>query len=320
MPLTAPPPPPPPALIQAAPLPGSDWENQFLDAYDWGRPLPLAPKGPAAASARWLQLAATFDPAQPKLPDPFPTGPSHREAEALRSLLKATPVQVASQLPALPLHQAGTALALWRWGQRRVREGQFTPPLRRAWEDRLLREGPQLTRGYALRHALCHALAEGDEARFTSLKAGAPAEVGNLLAEFQRLFGQLGGPPPELRLWQLPGLDYQDVRLDQLGARRIWIRPAEAGPLPDLPADVAWIVPSAEAGLDARGASLSDSLQAEAEALAARLRTAGRTARFAPSREAFEAVGLVWFPILIDLDAEGRVAGIRMGDAAPAKP
>lgn len=319
VPLSAPPP-PRPAQIQPAPQPGTDWELRFLEAYDWGRPLPPAPKGLPVAPSRWLQDAASFDPAHPALANPFPPGPAHREVEALRSLLKAAPDQQAARLAALPLRQAGTALALWRWGQQRVRAGLLPAPLRRAWEDRLLGAGPLLTRGYALRHALCHALAEVDEARFAQLKAGAPAEDGPLLAGFQGLFGQLGGQPPELRLWQLPGTAYQDVRLDQLGAQRIWIRPAETGPLPELPADVAWIIPSAEGGLEARGASLSDSLRAEAEALGQRLAATGRTARFAPSREAFEALGLVWFPILIALDAEGRVAGIRMGDAAPARP
>lgn len=100
----------------------------------------------------------------------------------------------------------------------------------------------------------------------------------------------------------------------------MWICPASEGPLPDLPPRVAWVIPSAEAGLDARGASLPDNLLEEGRALAARLQATGRTARFAPSRPAFEALGLVWFPILIDLDAQGTVRTIRMGDAAPPHP
>lgn len=324
MPLSSP---PPPAQVQQNPKPpqgaaefGPRWEDRFLDAYDWGHPLPPVPRGDQSPATRWLQAAAAFDPAGGAPANPFPPGAAHQEATALRKLLHTAPGDLPARLADQPLRQAGTALALWRWGQRQVRAGGIPADLRRAWEDRLLRAGPQLTRGYALRHALCFALAEGDEARFSALKAGAPPEVSSLLADFQRLFGQLGGHPPELRLWPLPGTAYQDLRLDHLGARRLWIRPAEAGALPTLPPGVVWIIPSADGSLEARGAGLPEGLRTEAEALAARLRAAGRTAWFAPSREAFEAVGLVWFPILMELDERGTVAHIRMGDAAPARP
>jgi hypothetical protein len=227
---------------------------------------------------------------------------------------------LASRLAALPLRQPGTALALWRWGKAQVREGHFTPAVRRAWEDRLLAKGPGLTRGYALRHALCWALADQDEARFAALKGRADEAAEPVVARFQRLFGLLGGPSPILRFWTLPGQDYQDLRLDQLGARRLWILPAGEGPLPDLPADVAWIIPSLDAGMDDRSASLPAGLVAEARALSTRLKAAGRTARFVPSRAAFESLGLAWFPILLELEDQGNIKTIRMGDAAPQKP
>ena len=269
---------------------------------------------------RTVQAAATFDP-QKELPaDPFPPGAAHREAEALRTLVKAGPTRLPARLAALPLRQPGTALALWRWGKAQVRGGRFTPAVRRAWEDRLLAAGPALTRGYALRHALCWALAEQDEARFAALKARPDLAENSVLTGFQRLFGLLGGPSPVLRLWTLPGLDYQDLRLDQLGAARVWILPAEEGPLPDLPADVAWVIPSLEAGLDDRGASIQGTLRTEALALAGRFREAGRTARFVPSQAAFQQLGLAWFPILVELDGRGNITALRMGDAAPLKP
>lgn len=320
MPLTVPPPATPPAEIRPAPPSPAEREERLLEAYDWGQPLPEAPKGPGVTAYRWLRTAATFDPRTGLPANPFPQGAAHGEAESLRTLMKAPADRVAARLAALPLRQSGTALALWRWGQAQVREGHFPAKVRQAWEDRLLAEGPALTRGYALRHALSWALAGKDEARFAAIKAAAPPDADSIVAGFQRLFGLIGGPSPDLRLWSLPDLDYQDLRLDQLGAPRVWICPAGEGPLPDIPPRVAWIIPSAEAGLDARSASLPEDLLVEGRALATRLRTTGRTARFAPSRAAFEALGLAWFPILIDLDDQGNVEAIRMGDAAPRNP
>lgn len=313
-------PPTPPAVVRPAPPTAAQLQDQALDAYDWGRPLPQAPEGPGASAYRWLQAAATFDPQRELPADPFPAGGSRREAEALRALMKAPAHRLAAALAAQPLRQAGTALALWRWGKAQVREGRFTSRIRKAWEDHLLAKGPDLTRGYALRHALCWALADQDEARFTALKAQAGDSAAPILARFQRLFGLLGGPSPILRLWTLPGQEYQDLRFDQLGARRLWIRPADDGPLPDLPADVVWIVPSLEAGTDERSAQLPTGLAPEIQALSARLQAAGRTVRYVPSRAAFEALGLAWFPILIELDAQGNFRTVRMGDAAPRKP
>jgi len=318
LPLTAPPA-TPPAEVRPAPPSAAELQDRLLEAYDWGRALPEAPKGPGAPAYRWLQAAATFNPQE--LPtNPFPPGAAHREAEALRNLMKAPGNRLASRLATLPLRQPGTALALWRWGKAKVREGRFTPAERSIWEDRLLAQGPALTRGYALRHALCWALADQDEARFASLKARADEATDPILAGFQRLFGLLGGPSPVLRLWTLPGQDYQDLRLDQLGARRLWILPAGEGPLPELPPDVAWIIPSPDAGLDDRSASLPVGLQAEVQALTDRLQAANRTARYVPSRTAFEELGLLWFPILIELDDQGNLKAVRMGDAAPERP
>jgi hypothetical protein len=310
----------PPAIVTPSPS-RQEAESALLEAFDWGRSLPPAPKlkGMAALEDQWLRAAATFDPAHDLPVNPFAGGQRRREAEALRRLLKTPKDQIASGLKALPMHESGTALALWRWGQVQVRTGFFDAGLRRIWEDHLLRTGPALTRGYALRHALCWALAEQDEARFSSIRS-AVGDGSTDTQGFQRLLGLLGGPSPVLRLWALPGLDYRDLRLDELGGSRVWICPVEDGPLPEIPAGTSWIIPSASGGLDEREASLPESLLSEGKSLAARLQPAGRSASFAPSQAAFERLGLVWFPILIELDAKGAIRSVRMGDAAPAKP
>jgi len=311
----------PPALSAPAPT-GTEALESLLEAFDWGRPLPPAPKklkGQAALRDQWLRRAAAFDPAGDLPAGPFLTGRERREVEALRRLPGVPHDGLAQALKALPLQEAGSALALWRWGRVRVRSGAFEAPVRRAWEDRLLHDGPSLTRGYALRHALCWALAEQDEARFATLRPAGDASLEAVHQSFQGLFGLLGGPSPSLRLWTLPGLSYQDLELGQLGAR-IWICPAEEGPLPALPPGTAWIIPSSSGALEARDASLPEPLRAEGQELTRRLQPSGTTAHFAASRPAFERIGLLWFPILIELDGKGCIRSIRMGDAAPERP
>ncbi len=312
----------PPALVAPAPPRYADAETALLEALDWGWAPPAPPnlKGPAALDYRWLQAAASFEPDHGLPASPSAGGAAARDAPALRTLRRAPLEQVPGRLQALTLRQGGTSLALWRWGQRRVRDGAFPPPLRRAWEDRLLAAVPGLLRGNALRHALCWALAEQDEARLVAIKSRAGQDAAETVRGFQRLFGLLGGPSPDLRLWSLPELDYRDVRLDQLGGSCIWVVPAEAGPLPVLPAGTVWIVPSPSGNQDERDASLTGTALAEGQALAERFRAAGRTAHFAPSSRAFEHLGLAWFPILIELDSQGYLKSIRMGDAGPRQP
>jgi hypothetical protein len=314
-------PPPPPAIVEAAPT-SQEAENALLEAFDLGAPLPATPAlpGEAALQYQWLRAAATFDLAQATPDSPFAGGRPGQEAEALRRLLRLPKDHLKGALKALPLQQTGTALALWRWGQFRVRAGALDASTRRLWEDRLLSAGPGLTRGYALRHALCWALAERNVARFSTLKARSGEEGAETVAGFQRLIGLLGSSSPVLRFWTLPGLDYRDLRLDELGAPRVWIRPAEDAPFPELPKGTAWVIPSASGSLDERDASLTGATLNEGQSLSSRLRLDGRTAFFAPSRAAFLQVGLAWFPILIDLDAKGHLRSIRMGDAAPDKP
>ena len=310
----------PPALEAPAPVPPQEAERALLEAYDWSLPLPAAPvlKGAAALDYRWLRLAATFDPKQGLPMHPFAAGAAGAEGAALRRLEHMSPEQLPKALQALPLQHSGTALALWRWGQERVRQGTFPPLVRQAWENRLLRQGPALLRGYALRHALCWALAERDEARFVDLRARTQdGGAEPILKGFQRLFGLLDSPSPELRLWSLPDLAYADQRFDQLGTDRVWICPAPAGALPTPPAGTAWIIPSNAGTTEDREATLTGEALSEAQSLAERLKAAGQHAHLAPSRAAFERLGLSWFPILIELDAQGAIKSVRMGDAAP---
>ncbi len=307
----------PPRLLRSEPQAPPAAETELLDAYDWGRTLPPAPalRGQAALDLRWLRAAATFDPAAGPPESPYASGAAQKEARALTALLKAPSEGRTARLGALPLRRSGTALALWRWGQQQVRQGTFPPALQHLWEDRLLSAGPPLVRGLALRHALCWALARKDEARLVRVRQLAGPDSG-VFKGVQSLFGLLGGPSPVLRFWSLPDLASADRRLDELGARHIWICPDEEAGLPALAPDTVWIVPSATGALDERDASLSGSPEEEAKALATRLRQAGRSAHFAASRLPLERLGLLWFPILIDLDAQGNLTSIRMGDAA----
>lgn len=311
----------PPAISAPAPT-GPEAQEALLEAFDWGHSLPLMPKelkGQAALRYQWLRRAATFDPAGGLPTGPFLSGRERQEVEGLRRLAAIPHEQLEQALKALSLREAGSALALWRWGQVRVRTGAFDRATRRTWEDRLLRDGPVLTRGYALRHALCWALAEQDESRFAALRPTGDPSLEGVHHSFQGLFGLLGGPSPVLRLWTLPGLDYRDLGLDQL-ASRVWICPLGEEALPALPPGTAWIIPSASGAQEERDASLPEALLAEGRDLARRLQRAGITAHFATSRPAFERIGLLWFPILIELDGQGGIRSIRMGDAAPKRP
>ena len=94
--------------------------------------------------------------------------------------------------------------------------------------------------------------------------------------------------------------------LADLGGRRIWMMPRRER-LEALPAATAWIIPSASGSQDEGEPSLDPQAREEAEGHARLLREAGRQAWFAASRAPFEALGLMYFPLQIDLDVEGRV-------------
>ncbi len=318
----------PPMVVQTQKItPLRDAVAQMLENFDAEDPS-IKPSDPRVApkdrlSLRWLRNAARND---------FPENPftlksaSHAEAEGLRALLRAPEDQRSALLSKLTLKESGTALALWRWARRCDRAGGMRPMVRHATEDLLLSKNiPNLLQGYALRHALCWALAENDEARFAALKSKWGEDAASMIQGFQSLFAILGSPSPELRLWEIPTLQYRDLRLGSLKAangsiaRRIWICPVE-GDLPKIPADTAWIVPTSQGQMNIEDSSLTGASLKEGEALGARLAPGHGHAYLAPSENAFSAVGLTFFPILIELDDKGAIQRIRMGDAAPSKP
>lgn len=301
---------------QAAPPEAQAGESALLEAYDEGQPLPPLPTRPRPSrELRWLDAALRADPAHPVPPSPFgPTGPHAREVKAL---LKA--IQDGSAPAGLTLRLTGSQLLLWRWGQARVRKGLWNTEARQAWEDFLLQ--PQhhgLLREYALRHALCFALAEKSEARFAALKTRWEEDVAGHFPRVQKAFALLGQPLPRLRFWSLPSLDPLEDSLSSRGFRQLRLAPAEPrGPLSPAQADTAWIIPTDEGRVPQDEATLDSLTLFEARALAARCPEGSRNLFLAPSRESLENYGLMYFPALITLDSEGRVASIRMGDAAP---
>lgn len=325
----------PPPAIQAT-VPETSLNNaveavlQDFDAEDPAVPLRDPLVAPAdQPSLRWLRSAALAETPS----NPFRRGTaSHKEAEALVNLLKADRDQAERLLPKLQVREPGTALALWRWAKRQERAKPWNLAIRHRWEDKLMaKELPSMLIGYALRHGLCWALAEKDEARFAELKEAWGEDAPSLVASFQGLFGRLGGISPSLRLWTLPGLDYEDQRLDLLlsfeGGKpsRIWISPGVdedggTGAPAMMPAHTAWIVPSASGSQNLNQTALTPVEKSAGTTLSARVAAAKGRAYFAPSRTEFEALGLVFFPILIDLDAKGAIQGIQMGDAAPRRP
>ncbi len=305
--LQAPPVGPEPGYTQA--------EAELLDHMDLGEPFGAEPllSGRDQLAYRWLKAAATWKPGRVPVEAFPPATLEHREAEAMRAFL-AGPLPSLAQIDKMSLRLGGSRLLLWRW--MKARKPRLAAPLRRAVEDRLAAQGADILRGWALRQALCFALAERDSARFGQLKQSYGAQSRDLFAGFQSLFAMLDGPSPVLRIWQLPGLEYQDSGLGDLGASRVWVAPFEAPP----PEGAAWIIPSATGLMGARDSQLPDKLKAEAQELSKRLEGMGRKAFFAASAQEWERQGLSFFPILLQLDAEKRITGIQMGDAAPGRP
>ncbi len=319
----------PPPLIQVAPnvIPLNEAVEQVMQDFDAETPtLPLRDPAVSVAdqpSLRWLRSAAVLE-----LPEnPFRKGTaSSAEAEALLALLKADQAQAETLLPDLKVQEPGSALALWRWAKRQERSKPWGLSARRVWEDKLMaRSVPSMLNGYALRHGLCWALAEKDEVRFAALKAAWGQDDPALFASFQGLFAWFGGITPVLRLWTLPGLEYQDRRLDMLVAfdgskpNRIWISP-EISSLSTMPTHTAWIFPSATGSQNSNETSLNKVEQATGTTIAMSVTMAKGHAYLLPRRAEFEALGLVFFPILIGLDPKGAIKDIRMGDAAPQTP
>ncbi len=293
----------------------------LLEAYDAGRSLPPVPALAKGDLPRyqWLRACATAKGGH--LPEnPFPPGPAHLEAEAFRGLAKLPPAEAIARLAELKVKELGTWMGLWRWGKTHARTGAWDRAQRRVWEDRLLAgKGLDLVQGYALRHALCFALAEKDEARLGALRGVVPEEQEELYTVAQTLFGHLGQPLPPVRLWSLPGLRHEDRALGALGGNRVWIAPFERT-LPRIPPGCTWVVPTLGGMADPADATLDEVSITEAAPVITALEKARAAAWLAPSRADFERLGLVHFPIFLRFDAEGRLQEVRMGDAAPREP
>lgn len=312
-----------PALVLlAAPpqavLPLPEAEATLLMALDDGNPLPdLRVASRDRAGLGWLRSVAQ-DPA-PR--NPFPKGSrGDREVRALETLLRIAEPPVEG-LARLDLAWAGSHLRLWKEGQQRIRQGLWGPELRRAWEDRLLDlDGPPVVRGWALRHALCFALAEGAEGRFGELREAWGEAAPDLFQAFQRAFGLVGAPAPRLPVWTLPGLEATELVLADRPGARVRLEPPDQDPLLPPPGIDLWIVPS-QLGLQPmedpflRGSELK-----EGRVLAERFRRAGLAGYLASSRKPFEDLAFVYFPVELQVDVQGRVAAIRMGDAARVQP
>jgi len=310
------------ALVAEAAPPSVPLEEalfQILTVFDESQSLDRLPTPTVRAKDRpsvdWL--LASLREERPS--NPFPKGgKAHREAETLRTFLAAPPTEQLARFKTLPLTQAGTQVALWRWGQSKARQGEMAPALRVEWEDLLLKKGHALVvRGWTLRHAFCFALAEADETRLATLKEGFSEELPELTQQFQRAFALLGGPAPRFYLWSLPGLESQDLPLARLGPH-IHIAPLEPG-TPPVPPEASWIIPCTESNFPAKASILDGKSLKEANQIAEQTRALGRKAWLAPSREPFEAYSLVFFPIDIRLDPAGMIRSIRMGDAALAR-
>ncbi|HET6330451.1 MAG TPA: hypothetical protein VFF76_06640 [Holophagaceae bacterium] len=310
MPLMMPPFQAPSAAVATLPEAPSlaDAEQSVFAALDADAPLP--PPVQVASGARayaWLRAAARWKTGSGLPANPFAKGTREaEEADAVRGFLASD-----SGAARLPLKLSGSRLLLWTWMRSRDRTAPLPRAERAAIEDRLLDGGPDILQGWALRHALCFAIAERDNARFAALKRAKGSEAPDTFVGVQSLLGLVGGPSPVFRLWQLPDLRYQDATLGELGARRVWICP----PGFPVPPGAAWIIPSATGDQNGRETGLDLNMKAEAEALLPALK--GRAAWFAASRGDWEAAGLAWFPILIELDKDGNLASVKMGDAAP---
>jgi hypothetical protein len=303
------------------PLALPEAENQYLEAWDardsdQAIPLPKVARKDRFA-LQWLASAAS----QVLPANPFPRGvKAWKEAEAVRRFLGAPAPLWAEHLRSTPMTLGGSYLALWRWGKPRVRDGRLDGNLRKAWEDKLLKgDGPAVVRDLALRHALCFALAEADLERFSQLKDRLEDAFPDIFPEFQSAFSILGVPAPTVHVWILPGMKSVDLSLSQLGGHHVRIQPDPGGNLPELPADTAWVVPTRDGSQPVASSYLEGTSLAEAEALVPRLEAAQRMAYLAPVRSAFEIYALMYFPIQIDLDTQGNVQRILMGDAALAK-
>ena len=141
----------------------------------------------------------------------------------------------------------------------------------------------------------------------------APAEVLGIL----NLRGQI---VTVLDLAQRLGLGTTELVLAERPGIRVRVQPAEGGTL-TVPAGAdLWIVPSRRGDQSVEDPFLRDAELREGQAIAERFKQAGLKGFLAASRQPFEERALVYFPVELQVDAEGCIASIRMGDAARVQP
>ncbi|MDR2696983.1 MAG: hypothetical protein LBB40_00730, partial [Holophagales bacterium] len=172
-------------------------EYEILDAFDYGVSIDLPrlshKRALDQAKLQWLHSAVNLS-----LPvSAFAANSSEgKEAAGIIKFLNTEVMPTKRILNKIILRLSGSQMALWRFGQANVRNGKWDSIARLCWEDRLLdRSVHPIIRGFALRHALCWALAENDEKRFADLKnARIGEDAPSIFSLFQKTFASLGGP------------------------------------------------------------------------------------------------------------------------------
>jgi len=295
-------------------LPLPEAVDRLLDQYDLTGRFPelpvVAPKDRFAL--QWL--SGGLDPRGGV--NPFPRKhQSFAEAQAVLRLVQGE--QLPGTLP--DLRESGSQLRVWRWGVRCIREGRWSPVDRVRWEEALLsqRTHPML-RGLALRHALCFALAEKNDVRFADLKTRYGEEAESLFLPFQTALALPGGLAPVLGLWSLSDLAPVQVPLGRPGLKRVIIQPLGSGGSPQVGAETLWIIPTREGSAPVDIERLDEASRREALEIQAKLGSPGEHVWLAPTREVLMKFGFIFFPVVIELDGQGRILKIRMGDAALA--
>jgi len=288
-------------------------EYQILEAFDCGVSFDLPRLSPKRAldqaKLQWLYSAANLSTPV----SVFATNSSEeKETARIIKFLNTDKIPTKLSLSKLSLRLSGSQMALWRFGQANVRSGKWDPNARQCWEDRLLDNSVHpIIRGFALRHALCWALAEKNEKRFADLKnAQIGEDVPSFFSLFQKTFALLDGPLTGLRLWTS---SFNEVSGAHPIGASIWVCPE-----PDLkpPGTVtAWIIPILDS--PAGGNSDTTPWETRANQLLKSRNIADCKMFFAPFQKDFEVLGIALFPALIELEQSGNIKSIMMGDACP---
>ncbi len=302
-------------LVQSPADPWGQVVDRVLTQWDErghteGLTLPKIPRG-KQASFDWLLHAL----ANPEPKNPFPAG--HRSRTEVARLLSW--VQGGKGLP-VQLQEPGSQALLWRTGVQRVRSRAWGEAERCAWEDRMLMADiHQVFRGLALRHALCFVLARNDMERFRQLKEDLGAEDPELFQRLQVALASLGQAPPALRLWSLPDLAPVEVVLNRPGIHRILIAKMGEGRSLDVPEDTLRIIPSFRGESSNSEELLDEASRQEVGGWVERLGTMAPRSFLAPSQGSLARLGIYFFPAVLELDGQGRVSRVLMGDAALAE-